>query len=384
MANSQYTALNSGTNGPVISIAKDGCGNIYLAGTFSQAGGVAVSGLAYYNSNSNSYSAVPNFNISGTTVTAVTTDCTGAVSCGACKVAVAGVFELNTPSGVAKNIAVMVGGNWYPLGDATETAALLGVSTLKFGGSVLYVGGAFANLFRFATLDIAQTGTTVTGVTASWKSSNITFTATMNDVFVGGVIPSVKEIVVVQGAGVYFGGNFLSSVCNYVCVYNLQTSTFQSVGTSDNAIIGIVYGMSFDNSTLLYASGKFDTTKKDAPFVAVTRVAANSVAGDGWRATGYQWSVLQPSGGFAYKIEAIDSRFYAYSTGSYAVTVPGGLAFFYDADVRIPFPFAKNTPNSNYNYLSIVNVPVNGSGVLASNFTLVMLCVILFLFFVQQ
>ena len=175
---SAWSALGSGINDYVYALAVSGS-NVYAGGSFTNAGGVAANYVAKWNGNSWSAlnSGVVGYPSYSPAVRAL------AVSGG--DLYVGGSFT-NAGGGVAKNIAKWNGSTWSALGAGMNA----GVRALAVSGSDVYAGGVFTTAGggvanRIAKWDGGAWSTLGSGVGGS--SSVYALAVSGNDLYAGGL-----------------------------------------------------------------------------------------------------------------------------------------------------------------------------------------------------
>jgi glucose/arabinose dehydrogenase len=171
----RWAALASGTDGLVRAVATDANGNVFVAGSFNTAGGVAVNNIARWNPTTG-WSALGS-GLSGTVNTLLVQGT---------EVIAGGTFS-NAGSTVVNNLARWDGANWQAIGNGTDGP----VRALAANGSDLFVAGNFT-----------QAGGNLANNIARWNG-----TAWNN--LGGGTNNEVRSLVFSPGQQALFvGGNF--------------------------------------------------------------------------------------------------------------------------------------------------------------------------------
>ncbi len=254
---SGWQSLGSGANGTINALAIAPNGNIYAGGAFTEIGGVTANNIAVYNGSS--WSTLGS-GVDGT-VAAMAILNNGDVYAG-------GVFE--TVSGTAvRNIALWNGSQWSALTDATTAVAgtnneirALAIDT----DGTLYVGGNFD-----------EAGANTANRIATWNGTNWGTLGSGTSGFV--------EAIAVTPTEVYIGGNFAiagGQTVNRIARWNKNTTSWSSL---DNGVNNIVNTLIHDG-TYVYAAGAFDNANIDSN----NRIIVNNIARwsttAGWEALG--------------------------------------------------------------------------------------------------
>ena len=221
MWNSVFSALGSGTDGPVYALAVDGDGHLYAGGDFGTAGGVSASYIAMWSGTA--WSAMGNLN---GRVTALITD--GDLYAGG---------DFTQDGSTELNHVARWNGSWEALGGGLNA----GVSALAVYSGYYFVGGAFTTAGDEDANHVAKWDVEGT----SWKA-----------------LPSPQDNEVhafaVDGEGnVYMGGNFTEAggvSVNRVAKWNGTIWSFLDSYGMDNTVIGLLA-----DGTDLYACGWFTT-----------------------------------------------------------------------------------------------------------------------------
>lgn len=253
---SGWQSLGSGANGTINALAIAPNGNIYAGGSFTEIGGITANNIAIYNGSS--WSALGS-GVDGTVAAMALLD-NGDLYVG-------GVFE--TASGnTVRNIALWNGSQWSSLTDTTTTAAgtnnEIRALVIDTDGT-LYVGGNFD-----------EAGGNTANRIATWNGTNWGALGSGTSGFV--------EAIAVTPTEIYIGGNFAiagGQTVNRIARWNKNTTSWSSL---DNGVNNIVNTLIHDG-TYLYAAGAFDNANVDTN----NRIIVNNIAR--WSATG-GWEAL--------------------------------------------------------------------------------------------
>jgi len=246
--NSLGTGVGNGVNGSINMLAVASTGDVYVGGSFTQAGGVAANYVAKWN---------------GTTWSGLGTGVNGTVNAlavaGSGDVYVAGYF--NQAGGVTANVVAKWNGTaWSSLGTGVDgTAYVLAVAV---SGEV-YVGGSFTRVGGVSANSIARWSGT------AWSSLGT------------GVSGKVVALAVAVSGEVYVGGDFTQAggvTANYVAKWNGTAWSSLGMGAG-NGVDSYVYALAVASTGDVYVGGRF---------TQAGGVAANYVAK--WNGT--TWSSL--------------------------------------------------------------------------------------------
>ena len=228
------TGVGNGLNGIVYALAVSGNGEVYAAGAFTQAGGLAANRIAKWNGTAWSSLGTGAGNGVNSNVSAL------AVS-GSGEVYAAGIFT-QAGGAAAKYIAKWNGTAWSSLGAGVNSY----VNALAVSGSgELYAGGGFTQIGGVAANGVAKwNGTT-------WSSLGIGAG--------NGINGFVNELAVSGSGEVYAGGNLTQAggvAANYIAKWN--GTTWSSLGTgASNGVNGGVYALAVSGSGEVYVGGSF-------------------------------------------------------------------------------------------------------------------------------
>ncbi len=259
---SGWQSLGNGANGTINALAIAPNGNIYAGGSFTEIGGVTANNIAVYNGSN--WSALGS-GIDGTVAAMAIRD-NGDLYVG-------GVFE-TVNGNTVRNIALWNGSQWAALRDATTAVAgtnneirALAIDT----DGTLYVGGNFD-----------EAGSNTANRIATWNGTNWGTLGSGTSGFV--------EAIAVTPTEVYIGGNFAiagGQTVNRIARWNKNTTSWSSVGNGVNNIVNSL----IHDGTYLYAAGAFDNANIDAN----NRIIVNNIARwssiEGWEALGTNTNV---------------------------------------------------------------------------------------------
>jgi hypothetical protein len=235
-------------------------GLVYVAGSFSNAGGVTVSNVASYNTDTGEWKSL-GIGANGT-VSTVLVGPDGMVYIG-------GAFTL--VDGVANTVRIArwnpTTRTWTPL----STGANGTVSSLTFGiDGRLYASGSFTTIGGVAASGVAAWNGTAWAALGSGIASTVS----------AGVIKSGPD------GNIYVGGNFTTAgggSANRIAKYNPLTGVWSALGTGMDANVGAI-GWGLDGT--LYAGGQFTTAGGVAsPNAAQWNGVSWSPVGDGFNGT---------------------------------------------------------------------------------------------------
>ena len=250
-----WSALGSGTNSRIYAIAASGS-NLYAAGTFTTAGGTAAKGIAKWNGSV--WSALDDgIAYSGTIYSLAATDT---------DLYVGGKFSFyvdkhltpfpdpSTHYAVANNIAKWNGSVWSIMGEGTNDI----VNQLAVSGGNVYASGSFLAAGRLAARNIAK-----------WDGS--TWSA------LGDGLASSAWALAISGDKLYAGGTFTSAGgVNAPFIAQWDNTAWSALGSGMD---GIVMATAVSGSDL-YIGGSFTT---------IGGVSANRIAkwnGSAWSSLG--------------------------------------------------------------------------------------------------
>ncbi|WP_022826361.1 hypothetical protein [Hymenobacter norwichensis] len=236
------TGPSNGVNNFVRALAVASNGDVYVGGTFSQAGGVTANNVARWN---------------GTTWSSLGTGAANGVDVGVVALAVAGNSEVYvggsfTRAGgiAASSIAKWNGTAWSSLGTGLNSN-VLGLAVA--GNGNVYVGGTFTQAGGIAANRVARwDGTT-------WNSLG---TGPTN-----GVNSNVVALATASNGDVYVGGSYLSQAggvsVNQVAKWD--GTAWSPLGTGVNRQ---VYALATGSMGKLYVGGDFTTTGDGSKLMA--------------------------------------------------------------------------------------------------------------------
>jgi hypothetical protein len=227
---------------------------VYVGGNFTSAGGVSANRVARFNTQTNTWSTLGTGSSNGVNnvvnVLAVVGD----------EVFVGGWFT--EAGGVSANRVARFNrqtDTWSSLGTGSSNGVSSTVFALAVVGNAVFVGGSFTSAGGVSANNVARFNTqTNTWSTLGTGSSN-------------GVNGYVSALAVV-GNEVFVGGNFTSAggvSANYVARFNTQTNTWSSLGTgSSNGVSSTVNALAVVGNEVV-AGGVFTS----AGGVSANRVA---------------------------------------------------------------------------------------------------------------
>jgi len=301
-----WSALGSGMIGTryypsVKAIAISGS-DVYVGGSFSAAGGVSASGIAKWDTLTNTWSAVGNGIGGSTSPTVYELAASGNV------VYVGGAFS-TAGNIAASNIARWdtSSNDWSALGDGTNDAVL----AFGIAGSSVYIGGSFLMAGGNSVAHLARWDAGIWSVFDTGKSNGIvgyvnTVAVDGSDVYVGGTFTTAGRIaanrvarwdgrawsalgdgvngkvlaIAVNGNEVYVGGEFTTAggiSANNIARWNTVTNTWSALG---NGVDGSVNAIAISGDTV-YIGGNFTS----AGSITASRIAR-------WNATTQTWTAL--------------------------------------------------------------------------------------------
>jgi len=242
---SAWSALGTGMDYAVWTLAFDSSGNLYAGGSFTTAGGVSANYIAKWNGSA--WSALGSG--VGATVRALAIDSSGNLYAGG---------DFTTAGGVSVNfVARWNGSAWSALGSGVNSS----VYAITFDSSGnLYAGGDFST----------AGGVTVNRI-AKWNGSAWSALGS-------GADNTVRALAFDSSGNLYAGGVFTTAgglSANYIAKWN--GSAWSALGSGMD---GTVYALAFDSSGNLYAGGYFTT----AGGISASRIAKWN--GSAWSALG--------------------------------------------------------------------------------------------------
>jgi len=302
-----WSALGSGMIGTryypsVKAIAISGS-DVYVGGSFSAAGGISASGIAKWDTLTNTWSAVGN-GIGGSTSPTVYALVTSGNA-----VYVGGAFA-TAGNIAANNIARWDTSSnaWSALGSGTNDAVL----ALGIVGNSVYVGGSFLMAGGNSVAHLARWDAGTWSVFDTGKSNGIasyvyTVAVGGSDVYVGGIFTTAGPIaanrvarwdgsawsalgdgvngkvlaIAVSGSDVYVGGSFTTAGgvnANNIARWNALTHTWSALGSGVDGSVNAI-AISGDN---VYVGGAFTA----AGGVTASRIARWNTVTQTWSALG--------------------------------------------------------------------------------------------------
>ncbi|MBO2009354.1 T9SS type A sorting domain-containing protein [Hymenobacter negativus] len=255
------TGTNNGVNGGVMALAVASNGDVYVGGSFSQAGGAAANRIARWNTTTWSTLGTGATNGANSDVFALKLGSNGDVYIGG---------DFTQAGGAATSFLTKWNGTaWSSLGSAAVSNGLnrqINALTVAANGDV-YVGGYFT-----------QAGGTAANYIAKW---NGTTWSSLGSGVANGLNGEVFALTIGSNGDVYAGGNFTQAgglPANYIARWN--GSAWSSMGTGpSNGVNYFVRTLAVASNGDLYAGGNFSQAGG---------TAANNVAK--WNGT--TWSSL--------------------------------------------------------------------------------------------
>ncbi len=241
------TGVGNGLDYPVFSLAVAGNGDLYVGGSFSQAGGAAANHIARWNgaawsSFGTGMSSIVNGGTGGSvndgTVLALAVAGNGEVYAGGRFLQAGGIR--------ASYVAQWNGTAWSPLGAGAGNGVDSSVYALAVAGNGdVYVGGS-----------LTQGGGTPANRVAKW---NGTAWSSLGAGTGNGFNEVVFALAVAGNGDVYAGGGFTQTgggIANFVAKWN--GATWNSLGTgAGNGLDGTVYSLALAGNGDLYVGGSF-------------------------------------------------------------------------------------------------------------------------------
>ncbi len=298
-----WKELENGTNGIVEAVVTEG-DDIFIGGSFSNAGGTNVNNIAWYNKNDGWKNLSSGAN---GVVYALALASDGKLYAGGTFTSIGGV--------AAQNIAVWNGSSWSAIGSGTNgKVAKIGIDD----NNNVYVGGTFTTAGGISVNNIARwnngwaalrdSGTSISGTNNEIRA--IAFD-TNNTLYVGGNFDSAGgrsanriatwngsnwgtlgtgtsgfvQAIVVTPQSVYAGGNFTQAggkTVNRIARWVKSSSSWQAMG---NGVSGNINALDFDG-TYVYAGGNFETAANDTSTNFIIKSMARWSIAQGWQALG--------------------------------------------------------------------------------------------------
>jgi len=234
------TGSSNGVNGAVRALAVVG-NEVYVGGTFTQAGGVSANRVARFNTQTNTWSSLGTGSSNGVNNTVYALAVSGS------EVFVGGFFT--SAGGVSANRVARFNtltNTWSSLGTGSSNGVNSWVNALAVVGNEVYVGGTFTQAGGVSANRVARFNTQ----TNTWSSLG---TGSSNGVS-GGLDPYVSALAVV-GNEVFVGGAFTSAgvvIANRVARFNTQTNTWSALGTgSSNGVNDVVNALAVSGNEVV-------------------------------------------------------------------------------------------------------------------------------------
>jgi hypothetical protein len=270
------TGSSNGVDGRVNALAVVG-NEVFVGGSFTEAGGVSANSVARFNTQTNTWSSL------GTGSSNGVNDDVYALAVVGNEVYVGGWFT--SAGGVSANRVARFNtqtNTWSSLGTGSSNGVSISgygygeVRALAVVGNEVYVGGWFTSAGGVSANSVARFNTQ----TNTWSSLG---TGSSNGVS-GGIVSTVYALAVV-GNEVYVGGSFTEAggvSANGVARFNTQTNTWSSLGTgSSNGVSGSVAALAVVGNEV-YVGGIFT----EAGGVSANRVARFNTATNTWSSLG--------------------------------------------------------------------------------------------------
>jgi hypothetical protein len=227
------TGSSNGVNNVVYALAVVG-NEVVVGGSFDSAGGVSANRVARFNTQTNTWSTL------GTGSSNGVNSVVSALAVVGNEVVVGGWFT--SAGGVSANRVARFNtqtNTWSTLGMFSSNGVNDWVNALVVVGNEVFVGGRFTSAGGVSANGVARFNTQ----TNTWSSLG---TGSSNGVSGGINFPAVRALAVV-GNEVFVGGEFTSAggvSANYVARFNTQTNTWSSLGTgSSNGVNNVVYAL---------------------------------------------------------------------------------------------------------------------------------------------
>ncbi|WP_299252024.1 PQQ-dependent sugar dehydrogenase [uncultured Aquimarina sp.] len=270
--NSGWRTLSTGSNGTINALKIAPNGNLYAGGAFTEIGGVSAQNIAMWDGSN--WSPLRS-GVDGT-VAALEIDTNNNVYIG-------GVFE-TVNGNTVRNIALWNGTNWLALTDAASGVSGTNNeirSLVLDSDGTLYVGGNFD-----------EAGNNTANRIATWNGISWGTLGTGTSGFV--------EAIAITPTEVFIGGNFSiagGQTVNRIARWNKNTASWSAL---DNGVNNIVNSLIHDGSNL-YVGGAFDTANIDNSNSIIVNNIARWNETNGWEALGTNTNV-----GVNIKINTID------------------------------------------------------------------------------
>jgi hypothetical protein len=241
--------LPVGVNGRVYAIAVTSSG-VYIGGSFTSAGGVTVSNIAFWNGSAwQALSAGVNGRVNALAVSGSTLYVGG---------------EFTTAGGATANrIAVWDGTTWVAtIGSVTGTR----INSIAISGTNIFIGGLFTSISGVPANNVAKwNGVAWSSLTTGTNGEVLVVEASASSIYVGGSFTTV-------------GGN----IARAIALWNDSTTSWATLGTTFGADNGAVYAIAISGSNV-YVGGNF---------TSIRGISANRIAL--WNGT--NWSALGTTG----------------------------------------------------------------------------------------
>ncbi|MBF9143303.1 T9SS type A sorting domain-containing protein [Hymenobacter properus] len=241
-----WSAVGTGTTGTGVAVQTLGVaanGDLYIGGNFTQAGGATVSRVARWNGTAWSAVGTPPANAIGTTVLSLTVTTNGDVY--------AASSDFNTIASTAAYYLL----RWNGTAWNTVSTGLNGVFGINYN-TPIYALTTAANGDVYAGGELRMAGSAIVNSVARWNGAAWSPVGPA----VGGIINSaVRAVAVAPNGDVYIGGNFTQiggAAINYVARWNGTTWSALGTGTA-NSVNNTVNALALAPNGDVYVGGNF-------------------------------------------------------------------------------------------------------------------------------
>ena len=231
-----WSALGSGlTGGNGVALAQDAAGAIYVAGTFTGAGGAGnTQQLAKWTPSTSTWSSIHPAGppTGGTTINALAFDNVGNLFAG-------GDFTAINAVAAARIAYMTPAGTWTAMGTGCN-AAVRAITNLP-GTNIMYIGGDFTTAGGVANASYIT----------YWNGSFVALSA--------GTVGNVYAIEIAPNGDVYIGGTFATQASVAACKHVARWNGAGWFGVGNGVDGTIVKALLFLPNGLLYVGGDFTT-----------------------------------------------------------------------------------------------------------------------------